>query len=113
MKERDALKYAEAAELLVEEGDYEGARVASWIAYLVARASDSLPTQTRLQLARAAASAADVGGTSLSMIATRVVDPLLIEATSGQLDLDVGEVEWLNFARRRIQLSVARHGFET
>jgi hypothetical protein len=60
-------------------------------------------------LARAAARAGQVGGPSLAAIAARVVDPTLIASTTGELELDVADVEELNYARNALSRSLGQN----
>jgi hypothetical protein len=61
-----------------------------------------------MRLARAAGRAAEHRGASLAVLAKRVIDPVL-RASAGGGDLDVGELEDLNFLRERINIYLSRH----
>lgn len=102
-------KYADAAIALLEEGDTHARRLCVWIALAVTRYAEEQPSdQIRIALARVAASAAE-NFTGLVPLAVRVVDPVLLDASSGTIDVDIGELEELNILRRRMRSVLDRH----
>jgi hypothetical protein len=95
------------AELLISDGDYRGYRLASWIAFMLTTNS-ALDLNTRLRLARVAGDAGELGGASLALIAARVMDPALRSATESATEVDMGDLEELNFLRQRLNVHFAR-----
>lgn len=104
-----ASKLAVAAENLQAEGDERAGRIAAWIAFTVSRAGRKvIDTETQVRLARTAGAAADEGGLSISVLASRVIDPVLAGAGTGELLVDVGELEELNAMRQRLNRQLMR-----
>lgn len=109
LKPDEVLRLCLGAEDLLEKGDSAAGRIAIWMAFTIADTSDELDPEVRLRLARVAAKAALQASPSLRALAIRVVDPVLMDATTGDLDIDVGELEELNFMRRRLNETIAPH----
>jgi hypothetical protein len=107
MSSQQVDRLVRGAELLISDGDYSGYRLASWIAFILTE-SRTLDIKTRMRLARVAGDAGELGDTSLAVIAARVIDPTLRAATADSTDVDIGELEELNFLRQRLNVTFAR-----
>lgn len=97
-------------EELLAEGDYPVHRLIVWISLILVRTcGEELDEGTRVRLAIAAGTAAEMGAKSLCPLAIRVIDPVLQSASQGELKVDTGELEELNLIRGRLNLTVGRH----
>ena len=94
----------------LQESGYFGYRMAVWIALILTReCAKVLDDESRVRLAIAAGTAAEMGDNSLAVLAIRVIDPLLSGISVGIFKIDVGDLEELNLIRGRLNHSVGRH----
>jgi hypothetical protein len=106
----EVTRLVRGAEALFSEGDGHASRVAAWIAFAIATTYRAqLDGESRVRLARTAGGAGEMGDHSLAVLATKVVDPVLQDAAGGDLDVDIGELEELNFLRQRLNVYVGQH----